>query len=329
MSQPVFVHSSFRVSSTWFWTKFRACPQAVAYYEIFHERLATVTRAGLDSFNTECWDSRHPNTHAYFAEYEPLLSPDGGVKGFDRRMAYCEYVPDGGLHRAISEPARRHVRHLIEHARSLDRIPVLTCGRTLARIGGLRESVGGYHVLLVRNLWRQWLSYVRLTNQGTYYFLNASLATLANARHDPFLARTFDECVQREVCRDGDVILRFVSLQTFLRAFLSLHLYLYMAALPEVDLVIDVSALAREPALCTQAASAIRAATGLALDLSDVRDVPVDVGAALTGALRMACAGLVASAADALGVGPESASATFGARLMGDALAAAAQGEAG
>ena len=39
----VFLHSSFRTSSTWLWGKFRADPMRMCLYEVFQERLADLT----------------------------------------------------------------------------------------------------------------------------------------------------------------------------------------------------------------------------------------------------------------------------------------------
>lgn len=38
----IFLHSSFRVSSTWLWSRFRSKDEVVAYYEVFHEQLAII-----------------------------------------------------------------------------------------------------------------------------------------------------------------------------------------------------------------------------------------------------------------------------------------------
>ena len=53
----IFLHSSWRASSTWFWTKFRPFPQTVCYYDVFNEQLLTIVRdqaAWVDSGGGIC-----------------------------------------------------------------------------------------------------------------------------------------------------------------------------------------------------------------------------------------------------------------------------------
>jgi hypothetical protein len=293
-SVPLFVHSSFRVSSTWFWTKLRAQPSVIAYYDIFHERLATETAASIAAFGTGWWHSHHPETEPYFEEYLPLVQPGGGIKDYSEAMAFRQFVPAGGLYGDLPADACRYVAGLISHADGRGLTPVLTCARSLGRLAGLRRAFGGRHILLVRNLHHQWLSYLEQANSGSYYFQVSVMQVLANGRHDPLLDRLYRECLTRIECNGGDTILRFVSLDAFLRAFLGVHLYLYAAALPLVDAVVDVTACAAAAPVRNDTAARLAAVTGLALDIADVRDKAIllpspqgDFAAAAEGLIEM------------------------------------------
>jgi hypothetical protein len=317
MSQlsPIFIHSGFRVSSTWLWSKIRALPDVTAYYEIFHERLASVDHDGVDRFNTECWDSRHPHTAPYFREYLDLIAPGGGVRGYRQRMAYLDFVADGGLQAGLDSDTRDYVGGLIGHAHAQGRRPVLTCGRTLGRVAGLRRAFGGAHVLLLRDLSRQWASYLRLGNDGVWYFHNATLSVLANGRfNDAFLARLHDAHTQAELCRGDVTLLRFRSLGDYFRAFVGLHLYFYLAALPQVDLVLDVSAMAEDRAVLEAGMAGFAALTGIAPDLRDIRAEEAGAdGLRLTAA---EAAALLRDALEALDLGEDAREARWGAELL-------------
>ena len=61
----IFVHSSFRTSSTWMWSCCRRADRTVAYCEVFNEMLASVLRNQINSFHPGAWHSKHPNHAPY------------------------------------------------------------------------------------------------------------------------------------------------------------------------------------------------------------------------------------------------------------------------
>lgn len=268
----VFVHSGFRVSSTWFWTRLREIEGVRAYYECFHERLASVDRNSVAAFNTECWDSGHPRTAPYFAEFLPLISDEQeGIAEYDASMAFFHFLPDGGMGGTLPVDQRRYLQRLITSASDRAERPVLTFGRSLGRTGAIRRALGGAHILLLRDLAPQWSSYRRLGDKGVWYFLNATLQSIANgAAEDPFLASLKLRHTETIECRDGLNLLRFVSMQDYFEAMLALHLYLYRAALRQVDSVINVSAMARDENAANEAARRFFDATGLTVDFGDL-----------------------------------------------------------
>jgi hypothetical protein len=81
-TSPIFLHSSWRASHTWFWLKFREHSSAVCFYEPFHEGLATLTRSEALSRGPNSWNSRHPAAEPYLLEFIPLIRKAGGVRLF-------------------------------------------------------------------------------------------------------------------------------------------------------------------------------------------------------------------------------------------------------
>jgi hypothetical protein len=259
---PIWVHSSWRVSSTWFWWRFRHIPNAFAYSEIFHESLATLTLEQLAAIKPSGWNSRHPPTAAYFLEYAPLLKMG---HNFDPAMSYETFMPTAP-DRSITEAEASYVANLIEIAHNVGKIPVLTDVRTLGRIHGLKERFAGCHIMLRRNLFRQWCSYSNQELKGNPYFLERTDVILKHSRHDRFLASLSDMYPAAEV-ED----LRCARWSNFLR-FVMLHLYLYALAVADCDIDIELERLASDPHYRAEIEIAITSATGLAIDLSDCRE---------------------------------------------------------
>lgn len=76
----LFVHSSFRTSSTWLWLAFRRIPEVLAYYEVFNPFLGRCTEGTLQMNSTASWNSRHPVCSPYFEEYRALLRPSSASR---------------------------------------------------------------------------------------------------------------------------------------------------------------------------------------------------------------------------------------------------------
>jgi len=93
----IFVHSSWRVSHTWFWLKFRHNPATICFCEPFHELLTTITRSIAETLNPRSWDSGHPGSEPYFREFSPLIRKAGGVRLFAPEIPYRWFIPVGGV----------------------------------------------------------------------------------------------------------------------------------------------------------------------------------------------------------------------------------------
>ncbi|RBP18305.1 hypothetical protein DFR50_101249 [Roseiarcus fermentans] len=262
-SAPVFIHSSWRTSSTWLWAKLRSAPTAIAYCEVFHERLASLTIEYLRRNDYSGWNSKHPEGAPYFLEFAPLVGPGGAARGYDRRMAVDWFVPLEGLGGPLRDAERTYLEGLIAAAAERGKVAVLTDTRTLGRFTAIAGAFPGVHVLLVRNLFHQWASYTEQWANGNGYFLDMLFATVeAAARADPFarlLADWFDVGERSPL-----------NPATF-QLFLLFHLYLTVHAHDAANLVVDVNQVAAEPERRAAVEAALAAAVGAPIDLADAR----------------------------------------------------------
>jgi hypothetical protein len=112
----VFVHSSWRTGSTFVWSRFRQDRRTMAYYEVFHESLATLKAGDVHGRTPDAWASKHPAVAPYLSEYIPLLGEEGGVRGYDPAMAYERFLPQGGIGGELTagEHARPLVRRILD-----------------------------------------------------------------------------------------------------------------------------------------------------------------------------------------------------------------------
>lgn len=317
---PVFVHSSYRVSSTWFFARLRAVAGVRAYYEIFHERLTDMTIETVSAFGPKSWRSGHPQTEPYFKEFAGLLGERGGVRGFSPDLPYGGFIPKGGAFGDINATERSYVELLIQDARANDRTPVLTCKRSLLRAAGLKRAFGGRHILLVRDLFPQWASYVRNTSGPSYYFLTVTLLYLLKGRDDPFLGQLFDSHVIKHKVGDRFEMMRFPEQSGFLQAFIAIHVYAYMAAHRSADVVINVSDLAFGRRDAGEMQAEVLNATGLDIDLTDCRETEAIAPGSLGVLDENFCAWALEQAAATLGVGPADPAYRFTADMVAQLL---------
>lgn len=261
-SPPVFIHSSWRTSSTWLWSAFRKPPSTVAYCEIFHEDLASIEKQRIAGLGPSSWRSRHPSGAPYFLEFLALAKPGGGIMGYHPSMAIEHFVPASGLGGSITLNEVAYVGSLIEYARSLDKQPVLTDTRTLGRLSALKRQFGGTHIFLYRNLLHQWASYTEQAYEGNFYFLQMLKEVIEKNQHDPFIRDL------NELHPLGEPDYRS---NNFFMAFLLLHLYLYCNALVHADIVIDATKLASDRQYRAVIESSILKKTAIPVELSDAR----------------------------------------------------------
>lgn len=284
----VFIHSSWRTSSTWFLAKFRACPDAMAFFEPFNPLLATATADQLQAWNFTYWDSHHPADDPYCLEYLPLLRRTGGVRRFCSEMEYEWYIPEGGLCGELRPQEQSYLAQLVQHARTAGRVPVLGCTRSLGRLGAIKRAFGGRHIFLYRNLWHQWQSFLRYRRQNVPFFYETTAAILDKNKADPFLKYIagFYLAKTRDGAAGGGNLHRLLTLPEAdgFAMFAALQIYLYLYAESVADLTVDVTRMSRDVTYRQSIERELAAKTGLSVSLADVaagenpkpRDIAVD-----------------------------------------------------
>ncbi|TRX03046.1 hypothetical protein EKO24_001825 [Candidatus Methylobacter oryzae] len=280
----VFLHASWRTSSTWIWAKFRQLPETQAFYEPFSMFLHHMTRQQAASFAYTSWGSGHSATDPYYLEYLPLIRQSGGMKRFHPSIPYKWFFPPQGLRGDLRTEEKRYVALLLKEAQRRGRQPVLGFCRSLGRVWPLKSTFGGCHIMLYRNLWLHWASYVSLRNRKEEFFYE-TVALLTNRSNEPFMNYLCNRYLPRsERFRNEGNLDHWIGTQDSYDALLSLpeheafglfmglHLYLYLHAWQTVDLVLDMTRLAREQSYRAHAEHELWQRTGLALNFADARE---------------------------------------------------------
>ena len=288
---PVFIHSSWRTCKTWLWAKFRKFPDAVCFYEPQGEHCAKLALPEIASFHSREWPSRHPrDVGPYFTEYLPLVGVPGekGVPGYREAFALRTYLRDTNVAPEESgDDEIAYLQSLIASASSRGGRAVFGCARTMGRIGFLKRRLGGRHLVLVRDLYKQWLSIADQWRQHrNSYFAATYLMIVGGGRRHPFLGALASRFGIPEIRGDG-----FEQEMTGYRAlcetlppaqvyeiFLRVQTASYLTGFAAADLILDADQLAESAELQTAAAREIAALTGFTPTLADCRPTHTSVG---------------------------------------------------
>ncbi|NML88108.1 hypothetical protein HHL26_03355 [Sphingobium sp. TB-6] len=260
---PIFLHSSFRTSSTWLWTRLRSLPKVMAYYEVFHEGLEQIAAHSLTATNYSSWESHHPPQAPYFLEYLPLLKASGGVSGFDASMSFTRFLPRDGLHGELSIEEQTYLNLLVAQAYRGSKIPLLSCTRSIGRMAAIKRHMPVKNILVYRNLFHQWASYSGQHLRGNPYFIETIGKTISNSHQDDFLARLDEVFTLRENVPQDE--------KSF-SVFLLMHLYLYAQAIDSSDLIIDLTALSDDENMRLSVEAELSQLTFSQVDLSDIQN---------------------------------------------------------
>lgn len=144
MTKPLYLHSSWRSSSTYVWAKFRTDPKAYCYFEPMAEHLRAATPDVLGGVS---WSYAHhpPLDVPYRAEFLPLLDPVDGIRGFPGTGPYVRYRLEPGDEAPEWE---RYFQVLTAYAESQGRYPVFGLVRSSLRVGWFRAHLEGVHVYI-------------------------------------------------------------------------------------------------------------------------------------------------------------------------------------
>jgi tetratricopeptide (TPR) repeat protein len=289
IAPPIFIHSSWRVSHTWFWLKFRHEPSTVCFYEPFHERLATLTRSEALTVVPESWDSGHPRGQPYFLEFLPLIRNASGVRLFVPEIPYQWFIPIKGFAGHLRPEETKYLALLVRHANRRQKIPVFGFSRSLGRLLAIKKQFPGFHIFQYRNPWTQWISFLYHGKERNSYFIEKML-TLMFGAEDPFLSAIINRYLMHSVARGdrskiegrrqlgnsprqiGKEFAELLPERDLFSIHMAFHTYLYMCARLSADLVVDASKLARDRDYRVLVHHQIASVTGLHLNLDDATD---------------------------------------------------------
>jgi hypothetical protein len=276
----VFVHGGWRCGSTYFWNKYRAHEDVLAFYEPFNERLARCSTSEILRDTQHSWDSRHPQLSApYFAEYLPLVSGRGVARYEDRFAVRHYFVP---AQQPLDEAA--YLASLLRLAESAGKQAVLGFSRSLGRVGAIKGVFGGHHVVLMRDPAQQWLSQrAQRLRHGSPYFELGNLMILALAPRETVAGRVA-HWLRIPHLRYGSfghhyrlLRRRFEPLNDELsyRAFITVYMLSHAKALPHADLVVDMDRLSSLRPYADAVSHELLQTTGVDLDFSNC-SLPAD-----------------------------------------------------
>lgn len=283
-TSPCFIHSSWRTGKTWFSLLFRHFPETVCFYEPFNEVLATLTAAEAVQLGPQSWESGHPSSVSYWREYIPLIRKSGGIRLFRPEMSYDWFIPVGGLRGELREAELKYLALLARYAQRRHQIPVFAFSRSLGRIRPIRERLQGTHIVVIRNLWEQWASYLYQRQMGNPYFVHSILRMIDNP--DPFCEYLCDVYFNTKLSenngkaagssdsweRRAEEVLTSLSDGDIFSIFAAIHIYLYLNAGPIADLLIESTRLASDDEYRKLMTTRLREMTGLQLSLADAKE---------------------------------------------------------
>ncbi|MGC2331677.1 MAG: glycosyltransferase family 25 protein, partial [Candidatus Acidiferrales bacterium] len=294
---PVFIHSSPRTSSTWFWLKFRELPSTLCYYEPFSYTMGMLWPEHALTLGGHSWDSRHPPGDPWRREYIPLLRETGGIEQFGQAMTIQWFIPQGGLRGELRPSEKDYLSLLIRHAAEPGKVPVLGCIWSLGRMWAIKQAFGGFNIFLYRNLWQHWLSYLSYAQRGDMTFYVTVMDTIFRD-DDPFFQYLVERGLKHAAenpernGKNGERPLRWKRMyeglprdqekadrlefmpehHTF-ALFMGLHIYLYLHAQLCADLTADGTRMARDEHYRSELEQAIKQKTGLAVSFADVTEI--------------------------------------------------------
>jgi len=260
MESPIFIHSMFRSSSTYFFAKFRSLGAAVTCYkEPFHEDLLSLN-------DPRRWDEliapphetvehlRHPLLEkAYFHEY--WIARERLMGLFKKSFSYCQYFLEN--EDQLPHDAWAYLAALISCPTGR---PVLHFCRSSGRIGAIRSAFGGMHIYMWREPRTQWWSY-----KITEYFDQAN-RRIFESKHLPRPLRAI-QCQIEQLHKRK----RYFPASANYMMFYSIWLDAWIRAQGDGVLSINVDAASHVQSENARLSQHLGAGIGVAIDLSDLR----------------------------------------------------------
>jgi hypothetical protein len=270
----IHLHAGWRCCSTYVWSRFRASPEAMAFYEPFYEQHARLTLRSISALHERSWQSRHPRLdQPYAMEYASLIDTVG-VRGYHEDFAIRQY-----FQLETHEPRENaYLRRLSAAAAGHDRRAVYGYSRSLGRVRPLKASLGGHHLVIMRDPVQQWLSCRSYRQRHRYAYFELSHVLILALAPPGSIAHRYAQHLQLpappavSVHEQLKFLWRAVGPlddRMSFSVFLAVYLLSYAHALTVADLVIDMDCLAQSVSYRRSVTSACEGLTGLAPDFSD------------------------------------------------------------
>jgi hypothetical protein len=204
------------------------------------------------------WPSRHPSGAPYFLEYLPLLKLRGGVNHFDRRIPRIFFPHNGKL----SQEEIVYLASLIDHTEKRGLVAVFTAPNSLARVGEIAAQFGGRHILVHRNFYDQWLSYLAMDATKTN-FVNQVPSFMRAENRPPFFDR-----IEKLLPLTG----HYAHDLNWFCLFLVQQAFVHVIAYDHVDTRINTTRLASSDDYRRSVEIEVCTLSGLKIDLKDARE---------------------------------------------------------
>jgi hypothetical protein len=272
-TRAILLHTGWRSGGTWIWSRLRAKPGVLGFYEPLHDVLATLDHAQIERETPDAWESRHGGAAPYFAEYAPLLRqrflrPPRGVRLYAQRFAHERYF----LRPNEADDALQLYLGSLLNARS-GRVPVLKFCRSLGRVAWMqRRWPDALHAMVLRDPVAQFASIAAQLAAGNRFFAVAPPLVLARNRDAPLVREAVERFGLRLPAlpsrrRDLDAELCWRHGQRLdeagrYRIFMAFWTITAISALSSSALIIDADRLATDPGHRDAVAHALAAYTG-------------------------------------------------------------------
>ena len=263
---PIFIHSLFRAGSTYLFKAFRRSDvEYWCYQESLHEAVIDANDKPENLIQGRGEDLvkklRHPRIDVpYFQEL------------YDTWPAWKGTLSASAIYNGYFAPSNADIG--ISYWRALAKVakgrPVFQECRTAARIGAIKEQLGGYHISLWRNPWDQWWSY-----KVAQYF-DVANQLIINAPNSPAPVRVLRSALGFETYSHVDIAETFAHFwvkplsaeESYLVFYLLWCLGLQEGA-KHAHLMLNIDRLSDSPAYRDEVQKQLEAAGIIGIDFSD------------------------------------------------------------
>lgn len=269
--KPIFIHSGWRTGSTFIWQKFREIPEIMAFYEPFNEQLQSNKVLTLSS---DSWASGHGliEDSRYFAEFFNIVENAKYTSDFALKNYFINDEP--------LTNKKEYIDSIIAEAVNQNKQPVLCFCRSLGKAAWFKKNFDASNILLVRNPIQQFASgHLQNIEKDNPYFDIVNFMIIGQAINSPMCEKIASSIGFPQILngRWEDVYQWYkelscsVDVEKIFSAFLSLYIISHSAALPHMDLTIDIDLVSNNVEHRKYIENKVNELITLPVDLSDAR----------------------------------------------------------